>query len=168
MKTLQPPDTHYLSSALGWLLLGNRREAEAEFARVSAPARRHPDALEVEWSLHAHAQRWEPALETANTLLEVAPDRASGWLHRAYALRRLPHGGLQTAYEALLPAAEQFPAEPTVAFNLACYTCQLGRLDEARQWLRRACQAADTDPIRRMALEDEDLKALWPEIREWQ
>lgn len=156
-----------MSSALGWLLLGNLREAEAEYAQVSAPARRHPDALEVEWSIHAHARRWEAALAAATTLVEVAPHRASGWLHRAYALRRVPNGGLTAAWEALLPAAERFPAEPIVLFNLACYACQLGRLEEARRWLHQALGVADARTIRQMALQDEDLKPLWPEIREW-
>ncbi len=59
---------------------------------------------------------------------------------------------------------EDFPKEPTLRYNLACYACQLNRLDEARQWLGRAREIGDADEINRMALADEDLKPLWPEI----
>jgi hypothetical protein len=34
------------------------------------------------------------------------PDDAFGWLHQAYALRRITGGGIQAAWDALLPAAD--------------------------------------------------------------
>jgi len=96
----------------------------------------------------------------------VAPDAAAGWLHRAYALRRVDAGGLAQAWDALLPAADKFPAEPVIAFNLSCYACQLQELDDARAWLKRAA-AAGKEVIKKMALEDDDLQPLWAEIETW-
>ena len=46
------------------------------------------------------------ALEIARAELVVSPDDASGWLHHAYALRRVSADGLSRAWHALLPAAE--------------------------------------------------------------
>jgi Flp pilus assembly protein TadD len=114
--------------------------------------------------LHAHAQQWDAALEAARELVLAAPDRASGWLHQAYALRRALDGGLALARIALIPAAERFPKEPIIPFNLACYACQLGQLEEARGWMKRAMKAGGKEAIKRMALADEDLKPLWPEL----
>jgi hypothetical protein len=56
---------------------------------------------------------------------------------------------------------------PTIAYNLACYMCQLGRKKEAWNWLERAFDAA-TDPksIKTMALDDPDLEPLWLDIAE--
>jgi tetratricopeptide (TPR) repeat protein len=164
---LHPPDTFHLSAALGWLQLGNRAEAQADWNRLTPAARQHPDALEVQWAIHADAKNWTAALEAAQALLAAAPDRASGWLHRAYALRRVPGGGLQAAWDALHPAHEKFPDEPTIPYNLACYACQLGRLDDARQWLQRAREITGPETIRQMALNDADLETLWEEIRRW-
>jgi hypothetical protein len=31
-----------------------------------------------------------------------------------------------------------FNDDATIRYNLACYECQLGRLDQARAWLERA------------------------------
>lgn len=164
MKSLAPPDSHFASAAIGWLELGNPQEALAEFQLMSVASRANPDVLEIEHAIHVHAMNWGAALVAAEQLLAVAPERASGWLHRAYALRRVHGGGLSAAWNALLPAAEKFPADATILFNLACYACQLGQLDAARAWLMRAMEAGDKNVIRAMALADQDLKPLWAEI----
>jgi tetratricopeptide (TPR) repeat protein len=166
MQPIEPPDTHHLSAAVGWLELGNLAEAEADLNRIAPEQQTHPDVLEVRWIILAQKKLWEAALDTARVLVEVAPDRASGWLHQAYALRRAKNRGLQLAWEALLPAYEKFPNEPTIAYNLSCYACQMHQLDEARQWLTRAISVGSKEIIKKMALDDSDLESLWPEIRE--
>jgi Flp pilus assembly protein TadD len=165
MKPLEPPDSHYLSAAVGWMELGVLAEADAELNRVSAKRRRHPDVLEVRWRVLAESRQWEQAVLVARTLMERAPDRSSGWLHQAYSLRRASSNGLQQAWEALLPAYDKFPREPTIAYNLSCYACQMRHLDQARTWLQRALKIGDQERIKRMALDDPDLKPLWNEIR---
>ena len=166
MHPLGPPDTHHISAAVGWLELGNTTEAAAELQRLNPALSRHPDVLEVRWLIHAQEHDWDRGLAVALLLLEQDPDRASAWLHRAYALRRAAAGGLQQAWDVLLPAFEKFPEESTIPYNLACYACQLGRLAEARQWLQRALNQGDKQKIKSMALHDDDLKPLWDEIRE--
>lgn len=93
------------------------------------------------------------------------PAEAGGWLNCAYALRRMPGGGLEQAWKFLLPVADKFPTESVIAFNLACYACQLQQLDEARAWFKRACTIGGKKLLQMMALADDDLKPLWPEIR---
>jgi tetratricopeptide (TPR) repeat protein len=165
MAKLEPPDAFAISAALGWIELGNPTEALAELEQVTKANQNHPGVLEVRWAALAELKRWEPALAAASELVRVNPDNASGWLHRAYALRRIPNGGLVQAWEILLPAADKFPKEPIIPYNLACYACQLQQLDEARTWLKRAMKIGKPLEIKRMALTDEDLKPLWPEIR---
>ena len=165
MPPLDPPDSHHLNAANGWLELGLRAEATAELELISPAHRQHPDVLGTRWTLLAGESRWEEALVVARTLMKAAPDRAEGWLHQAYALRRAAEGGLQKAWGALLPAATKFQEEPIICFNLACYACQLGQLDEARGWLKRAMKLGGRDRVKLMALVDEDLEPLWKEIR---
>ncbi len=166
MHKLEPPDTHYLLAAVGWLELGNRAEAQAELAHVSPAQQNHPDVLELRWLILAEEKRWEEGLKVARALVRRAPERSSGWLHQAYALRRARDGGLEKAWEALLPAFEKFPTEAIIPFNLSCYACQMRQLDVAREWLRRAVQIGGKEAIKRMALKDADLEPLWAEIRE--
>jgi hypothetical protein len=160
-----PSDRHILSAALGWIELGNPGEARLELRRLSPAARASPDALEVEWVLCAGEEDWVGALRVAEELVRADPERSSGWLHRAYALRRVPEGGLQAAWDALAPAHARFQTEPTIPYNLACYACQLGRMDEARVWVRRAFELGGIESIKRMALHDTDLEPLWGELR---
>jgi tetratricopeptide (TPR) repeat protein len=165
MQTLGPPDTFFLSAAIGWYELGNLAEAKAELEQIAPAQQDHPDVLEAGWLIHARRQDWARALVIAERLVNVAPRRATGWLHRAYALRRHQDGSLQAAWDALLPAYPEFPKEPTIAYNLACYACQLNHLEEARQWFARAMRAGGKDKVKSMALNDPDLKSIWPEIR---
>ncbi len=76
------------------------------------------------------------------------------------------HGGLPNAWDALLPAADKFPKEPVIAYNLSCYACQLQQMDLARTWLQRAVKTGNKESIKTMALADVDLQPLWPEIKE--
>ena len=167
MQRIEPPDSHHLRAAIGWIELGSRAEALKELAQISPPIQGHPDVLEARWILLAGEEQWAAALDVASNLVEHAPDRASGWLHRAYAMRRAPGGGVEKAWDALQPAADKFPKEPIISYNLSCYACQMNKLQDARVWFRRALKAGDEDEIRRMALADEDLKPLWKEIEQW-
>jgi Flp pilus assembly protein TadD len=166
VQGLEPPDLHHLNAALGWIGLENLSEARAELATITPAQQAHPAVLEARWLLCVREENWREALTIAEIELAAAPDNCAGWLHRAYALRRVPDGGLLRAWDALLPAVEKFPDEPVVTFNLACYACQRRQLDVARQWLQRAMRIGGREAIRKMALSDDDLKPLWAEIRE--
>ncbi len=168
MEPLEPPDTHYLSAAAGWLGLGNRSEAKAELASVSPARQAHPDVLEVRWAIHVEEKNWDPALQVARALVKAAPERSAGWIFQAYALRRTSLGGLQQAWDALRPAYDLFPRQPIIPFNLACYSCQMRRLEEARSWLARAVLIGGKADLKQMALAEPDLQALWEEIRQWE
>lgn len=165
MKILEPPNTHHLSAALGWLGLGDAREARAELARIDEANRNHPDVLEVSWLVCAHENLWDEGLEFARSLVKLAPNRSSGWLHQAYCLRRAREGGVQKAWEALLPAFDKFPKEPIISYNLSCYACQMKDMEAARTWLKRALLIGGKEKIKRQALADPDLEPLWREIR---
>lgn len=166
MQKLEPPDSHHLDAAIGWLGLGCAGDARIELENISIRNQNHPDTLDARWTLCAHEKKWDEALEIASLELQSAPNDSSGWLHRAYALRRVSDGSLPQAWEALLPAAEKFPTEPVIAYNLSCYACQMQQLDAARVWLKRAIKIGGKEELKQMALADEDLKPLWPEIEE--
>ena len=165
---VEPPDSHHLLAALGWLELGLPAEAGEEIARIAPAVLEHPDVLEVRWEICAAGRRWDSGLQLAERLLEVAPGRSSGWIHRAYALRRAPGGGLEKAWEALRPAFDKFPDVSIIPYNLACYAAQLDRPHDAWDWLQKAVESGgQKEHLRAMALVDPDLESLWPKIREW-
>ena len=164
MQSLEPSDIHRLNAALGWLGLNAPADARAELEAIASAQQSHPAVLAARWLLCAHEENWDDALLVAELELNAVPEDSSGWLHRAYALRRVDGGGLAPAWDALLPAAEKFPTEPVIAYNLACYACQLNQLADARTWLQCAVKIGGQAAIQKMALADDDLKPLWPEI----
>jgi predicted Zn-dependent protease len=164
MKDLEPADKFRLAAAEGWIELGCAGEAEVELDEIGPSLQDHPDVIETRWQLLAAQHRWPAALEVGRRLLDLAPDRVTGWLHHAYALRRAPEGGLRAAWNALAPALEKFPTTATVPYNLACYACQLDQLDAARAFLQRAVAIGKKERIKQMALNDRDLEPLWEEI----
>jgi hypothetical protein len=121
--------------------------------------------LELRWMVLAERRDWASALAVATELMDTSPERPNGWLHRAYAARRAPGGSIEAAWEVLRPAADKFPQEELIPYNLACYACQMRRLDEARAWLRLAFGTVEKDRFRTMALHDDDLRPLWQEIQ---
>ena len=59
----------------------------------------------------------------------------------------------------MLRAQAIHPKVAMIAFNLACYASVTGRMEEAKQRLRLAIDL-DKD-IRKLAIDDDDLKPLW-------
>lgn len=160
---LEPPDCHHLNAAEGWLGLGDHLEANEELEKIAPRLRIHPSVLEVRWRIYAKAHNWEACVGIGEALVKLAPDLPESWIHRSYALHELNR--TQEAEDKLEAAADLFPSVWTIPYNLACYACQLGKHDEAREWLKDAFELAeDQKRIRMMALEDADLKLLWVEI----
>jgi tetratricopeptide (TPR) repeat protein len=166
MEPLSRADQLCLDAAEGWLGLGNHVEAFTELEQVSGEMQQHPDVLRMRYNLYAAAKNWAAAVETAQSLCQLADEEPFGPIHLAYALHELKR--TKEAWDVLLPVATRFPDEYIVRYNLACYACQMGNLPTARQWLERAVEIAGLDLIRKMALQDADLEPLWPEIKSWQ
>ena len=98
-------------------------------------------------------------------VVEVASDQSRNWLHHAYALRRATGGDCRRPGMCCV-RRDKFPDEPTIAYNLSCYACQMEQLDEDPQWFQCAVQAGDKTALKFMALSDQDLQPLWKEISE--
>jgi Flp pilus assembly protein TadD len=164
MAKLESLARHQLNAATGWLELGNLREARAELLRIPPAAQEHPEVLELHWRICAEEKDWSTALAVARQLVHAAPGEATGWIHQSYCLHELKR--TEEARTQLLGVATQFSRISTVAYNLACYACQLGQLDEARRWLDRAITLIGKQRVKAMALADPDLVPMREEIRE--
>ena len=158
-KELGPPAVHYLSAAEGWLELGNVTEAMMELASIPADLQDHYEVLHLRWHVHNRLRDWDSCLVIGQKMLDLNPNRPQSWINHGNALFYL--GRFNDAYELLLPALEKFPEDEAIPYNLACYRCQSGDLSEAMRWLQQAMKVGDSDRLKRMAVEDPDLKPLW-------
>ena len=160
---LQPPDTHHLRAAEGWLELGNHHEALSELNLISLGEQGRLEVLGLHWSISAHLKLWDECVGIAANIIELAPKNVFGWIHRSYALHEMKR--TSEARDLLQPALKRFPRNETIPYNLACYECQLGDVDAARDWLRRAMKLRKSAELKAQALEDVDLKPMWAEIQ---
>jgi tetratricopeptide (TPR) repeat protein len=166
MKPLEPPDSFHLSAAIGWLGLGNWQEANEELEKIVPALGAHPDVLRVRFEIYSKAGKWDRAAEIACALVQSRPTEPQFWISHAYATRRMPGGGIPQAKEILSKARGLFPKEFLIAYNLACYECQLGDLKAAWKWLETASDLGEPKKVKQMALADPDLEPLWTKIRE--
>ena len=162
MNPLEPPDSHHLRAAIGWIELGNGLEATDELEQITVALRSHPDVLEVRWRIGAQAKQWERCIELATALTQITPEQSLGWIYLANSLYWA--GRTPEARDTLLGVRERFPDEPGLPYNLACYECQLGNLAKAINWLDIAFGLGTGKRLRRAALEDEDLQPLWKHL----
>jgi Flp pilus assembly protein TadD len=118
--------------------------------------------LQVRWEVYAAAKKWGATLDIAAALIQLNPEDPLGWVHWAYALHELKR--TSEARDSLLGVVNRFPTSATMRYNLACYECLLGRLEEAKQWLEKAFTLGDSRKTKLTALEDPDLEPLWKDI----
>jgi Flp pilus assembly protein TadD len=93
------------------------------------------------------------AAAVASHLVKVEPQNEAWWINLAYSVRRSV--GIEQAEAILLGAQAIHPKVAMIAFNLACYASVTGRMEDAKERIRKAIEL-DKD-VRILALADEDL-----------
>ena len=161
MRLLAREDAWHLQAAQGWLELGNPVEANLELDQINELFRMHPDVLQLRWHAHARQEKWDVCVEVGRAMTRLTPEVVQGWINLANALFYLKH--YQEAFDTLFPTLLDFPKNPYIPYNLACYQCQLGNLAEARDWLDKAIGMGG-ERIRETALLDSDLQGIWGKI----
>jgi tetratricopeptide (TPR) repeat protein len=162
---LEPPDTHYLSAAEGWLMLGDHASAQEELSRIRSIFQSYPDVLDVQWQVLLKAKEHARCLEIAKNLVQIAGGQPMAWAKLAQSFYYL--GRYQDAYDCASTALKQFGKDFALHYDLACYACLLGQIDEAKARLREAIHLRDAPYVKSMACQDKDLEALWTEIATW-
>ncbi len=164
MHQLEPPHSHHLRAAIGWIELGNPLEAEAELSRLPDELGKNAEVLSVRWEIQAKRRDWVGALLTASTLISAAPTEPEGWIKQSYSLHELKR--TREALEKLEEVERLFPEISIISYNLACYACQLGNPAEALRRLKEAMRVGGKSDIKSTALKDPDLRPLWDTIRD--
>jgi Flp pilus assembly protein TadD len=152
----------HVLAASGYRELGMFDDAARALEEVDPEDRARIEVLGARLDCYIAAKNWAMAVEVARHLIEVEPENAGWWINLAYATRRTE--SLERAEAFLLRAHKLHPNNAIIAFNLACYACVMGRLEEAKVHLEHAI-ALDTK-IRTLALHDEDLKPLWDWLKD--
>ncbi len=154
---LEQPDLKRWQAATGFVELQMFDDANEELEKIDAFNRAAPEVLAVRIAIYRGLEKWELMQELAKRLTDFQPHDAQWTISLAYATRRAD--SIDAAKELLLNAEPKFPNEPAIKYNLACYFCQIGDIQKAKNYLRKTFEI-DLN-LRIAALEDEDLRPLW-------
>jgi len=157
---LEQPDRQYWRAAVGYVELGMFQEANDQLENIDPFNRAAPEVLAVRIAIYRGLEKWKLMQEVAKRLADFQPDDVQWTTSLAYATRRAD--SIEAAKEVLLNAEPKFPREAAIKYNLACYFCQTGNIQSAKNYLKEAFEI-DLN-LRMAALEDEDLKRLWESL----
>lgn len=145
--------------ALGFLELGMTEDAWNEMSELPAAHDEHSPVRQLRVEILGRMGRWGDAAALCLPMLEKEPGEIFWWIQGAYAQRRAH--SIEAADAILRGALAHHPPEGIVLYNLACYACVQGRMEEAKDFLNRTIHT-DPEHIIAMALKDEDLIPLRP------
>ena len=169
MKTFGQEDQRHIEVAIAWLKLSkkNHQEASEELWQINPRFRKHPRFLHIWWHICSKAGNLDASLEIAKQRLEVDPNDGPSWSDLSWTLHRM--GKTQEALDSLWAVKGRFPRYDLIPHNLTCYLCVLGRIEEARVWMRRTLEVAAKEgeeaKRRQRMLDDPELEPLWPDLK---
>lgn len=133
------------------------KEAAEELEAIEGDARMSTEVMRVRVDLHMEAKQWDEVVAFAGQIAEGLPEDEQVWISWAYALRELQR--IKEAEEVLLKAEKVHAHKSAILhYNLACYACLLGCLEEAGRRLKRAIKLDKR--FEDEWAKDPDLKAL--------
>lgn len=153
-----------LTYANGYRELSMFKEALGEIEALPEALRQREPAIQMQLAIHMDAKNWKKALVHAKRLYQDDPDNSGNAVNLAYVTRRAE--GLEAAKSILAEACKRFPKEATIHYNLGCYACLEGNIEQAKASLMAAF-ALDKKFLE-SAAKDEDLAVLHPWVQEVQ
>ena len=142
---------------MGFLELGMIAEADGELDSLPPEDRDRSSVLTLRVEIYRTAKKWSLMEVVARELWKRHPDEPDYWTNLAWAVRR--SDSVVAARDILLEAVERFPGDAMTHFNLGCYACQLGDIEQAKT---RVGKAIELDAkFKLLALDDADLEPLW-------
>ena len=147
----------HVIAAGGYRELGMLDDAANALEEIEPEDKTRKEVLGARVDIYMAAKKWHMAAAVAEHLVKIEPEIVGWWVNLAYATRRAE--SIEKAETILLRARELHHDNAMIEFNLACYASVTGRFEEAKSRLGRAIELSKE--IRRLAVDDEDLKPLW-------
>ena len=150
-----------LTASIGYLELGMYVEALDELESIQPEEKNNSAVLGLRLEIYGTAQNWKMMEVVASELLKRQPDDPDHWNNLAFSIRR--KDSIKAAQTLLLEALEKFPNDAMTRYNLGCYACKLGDLEDAKKLVGEAIKM--DSKFKLLALDDEDLVELWDSFK---
>ena len=146
-----------IQAAIGYLELGMLDEAAGELENLPPEDRTSSAVLCARLEIYRSAKNWTLMEVVARELWKRYPDDSAYWINLAWVVRR--KDSIEAAQTILLEGFERFPNDAMTNYNLGCYACLLGDMDNAKRFVGEAIKLDSKYKL--MALDDGDLEPLW-------
>jgi tetratricopeptide (TPR) repeat protein len=150
-----------LTASIGYLELGMYVEALNELESIEPEEKNNSTVLGLRLEIYRTAQNWKMMEVVASELKRRQPDDPDHWNNLAFSIRR--KDSIKAARTLLLEALEKFPNDAMTRYNLGCYACKLGDLEDAKKLVGEAIKM--DSKFKLLALDDEDLVELWDSFK---
>jgi tetratricopeptide (TPR) repeat protein len=150
-----------LNASIGYLELGMYVEALDEMESIQPEEKNSSTVLGIRLDIYRTAQNWKMMEVVASELKRGQSDDPDHWNNLAFSIRR--KDSIKAAQTLLLEGLEKFPNEPLCYYNLGCYACQLGDMEDAKKLVGEAIKM--DSKFKLLALDDEDLVELWDSFK---
>ena len=147
----------HLNASIGYLELGMLEEAAGELENLPPEDRTSSAVLCVRMEIYRSAKNWTLMEVVARELWKRHQDDPVHCNNLAWVVRR--KDSIEAAQIILLEALEKFPNDAMTNYNLGCYACLLGDMDNAKKFVGDAIKLDSKYKL--MALDDADLEPLW-------
>ena len=153
-----------LDTADAWLQLGDYNSANEELEKLPPELRSHFEVLKLRCKIYRIAKRWPELTQLAFGCAKIYPNVLPFWIEWAWAEHH--QGRTKEALELLQSQVDKFPTSANLAYLLACYSSELGRIPEAEKWIQESfVLSVDKQRVKLKALDEPMLKKLWGETR---
>jgi tetratricopeptide (TPR) repeat protein len=149
-----------ISYANGYIELGMYDEALKEINSIPDTDKLKTEVLEAQLNLYSAMKAWGTVIPIARTLAKRNPKNIKWWDIWACATRQV--SGYKNASIICAGASAYHPRSAIIKYNLGCYACLDGKLDEAQKLVREAIELDENYGLR--ALDDVDLRDLWKHL----
>ena len=151
-----------LTASIGYLELGMYVEALDELESIQPEEKNNSAVLGLRLEIYGTAQNWKMMEVVASELWKRQPDDPDNWNNLAFSIRR--KDSIKASQTLLLEALEKFPNDAMTRYNLGCYACKLGDLEDAKKKLVGEAIKMDSK-FKLLALDEEDLVQLWDSFK---
>jgi tetratricopeptide (TPR) repeat protein len=146
-----------LMPVLGYIDLGMFEDAWEELETLPPELRANGAVLDLRITIYHRLGKWESARMLAESLAKKFPENPHWWIQWAYSARR--EKSVYAARSVLMEAATRHPDVALIPYSLACYSCEEGSIETAKNLLTTAFAM---DPkLRKIALDDPDLEPIY-------
>lgn len=154
--SLENPSLTYFIEAVGWMELGNYKEALISVNQIEDKYSLRFEVMALKWSILYKLGRYRKCKDISLDLTIFHNNNVDSWMMMAQSFYNQKQ--YQEAFETLQAVERRFKNDWRFAYDYACYHSLTKRFDKVDHWLKVAKLKGDPKEVDKMFENDPDFK----------